>query len=96
MADLQVRQRKKHMDSIFEVGLRLKLSALTVHHALRLFDIMISTSWADDILAMTCLLVASKYTEHDKNLPYIDDIVKTSKMKLTTHQFVSCEKRLMK
>ena len=59
------------MNKILELGVKLRLSKMTIHLALKLFDVALhKTKLCKELLALTCLLIGAKFHEEDSNLPF--------------------------
>ena len=73
-------KRKALVDWLFEVGDKLEQRTLTIHHAVRYLDIILHNSPArsrPDLLAVTCLFIASKFDELDDKIPILKTLIKT-------------------
>ena len=73
-------RRKALVDWLFEVGDKLEQRTLTIHQAVRYLDILLHNSPArarPDLLAVTCLFIASKFDELDDKIPILKTLVKT-------------------
>jgi len=68
--------RRALVDWIFEIGEKLKQRVLTIHLAVVYLDILIQDEkvfegFKQEVLSITCLLLASKFDELDDNIPLI-------------------------
>lgn len=87
--------REKYMNRIMEIGGKLRLSKVSIHLGLKLFDIAIHrTKLCKELLAFTCLLMGAKFHEEDSNLPFARDLLKHSSFNFSTAQQVKCEKQV--
>jgi hypothetical protein len=69
------------VETIFEIGEKLKQKILTTHLAVVFMDILIQDDKIFDkvkqeVLSCTCILLASKFDELDDNIPLIRDLQK--------------------
>ena len=89
------------IDWIFEIGEKLKQRSLTIHLAVAYLDILMHQPSFDqtqqDVQALTCLLLASKFDELDDNIPLIREFQRIAKTKDFTYEDVTkCEVHLLR
>lgn len=79
--------RKLLVDWIKEVGGRLLLSKATIHIAVAYLDYVLGKQDMPRhrlcLVAVTCLYLAAKYDELDRNIPNLNDLLRASSAKLS-------------
>jgi len=84
---------------IVEIGKSLNISTLTIHISVFYLDYCLSKIDLDTklhkIVALTCLIIAAKYDELDRNIPINEDFIKASGLDVQKQTIIDCEMHLL-